>query len=69
MIIAKWFSNNKADKPQLGYVMISRCKTRYNLLVMEPLKYEDCIYFKPTEECLNENQRLNGLSLNTIKKF
>ncbi len=69
MIIANWRSNTKADKPEQGYVIVSRVKERKSILVLEPLTLQICSYFKPTIECLHEDERLNKLSIQTITKF
>jgi len=54
MIVANWRSNTSADKPEQGYVMVSRCKTRQNLLILEPLTESACNYFKPKDYVLKE---------------
>jgi len=69
MVIANWRSNTSADKPEQGYVMVSCCKTRQNLLILEPLTMNACNYFNPKEYVLNEDVRLSELSLSTINNF
>jgi hypothetical protein len=69
MVIANWRSKTKADRPEQGYVMVSRAKSRYNLICLEQISADDCDYFKPSVQCLNADKCLNILSKKTIAQF
>jgi hypothetical protein len=62
--VADWKSQDrgKANKPQQGYIIVSRPRTRSNILIMRPLtKYLTDEYFRPPQEAINEDERLLAL--------
>jgi hypothetical protein len=69
MVVSNWRANSRADKPEQGYLLVSRALTRYGFLCLEPLTIADTLYFRPSDHCLEEDIRLNLLSDTTEANF
>jgi hypothetical protein len=62
IIVANWSAKNRADKPQQGYVIVSRALTRQSFFTLQELTPELISYFQPPSHALAEDQRLQTAS-------
>jgi hypothetical protein len=59
--VADWKSTDrgKANKPQQGYIILSRPRTRNSIILMRPLtRYLTNEYFRPPQDAIEEDERL-----------
>jgi hypothetical protein len=63
MVIADWKCTviRRANKPQQGYILLSRPTSRNGLIILRPLTKYLTQYFRPPQEAIDEDNRLQQL--------